>query len=70
MYLTDRKMGDNHSAPIPTLLSIIFAFISYITQGDFQGIVSIGAGIAAIGCGILGGYSHWLNIKEKRKKGL
>lgn len=70
MFLNESKMGEQHNAPVPTLLSMIFAFFSWVTIGEFQGIVSIVAGCIAIFCGILGGYSHWLNIKEKRKNGI
>lgn len=62
------KMGEHPTAGnVPSLASVILWFFSWITVDDAKGYVSIGAGIAAFVCAALGGYSHILNILEKRR---
>lgn len=68
MLLTENKMGENHNiGPIPALLSVLFAFFALITLDDVKVWLSIASAVAALFCAILGGYNHWLAIKEKRK---
>lgn len=67
--LKTNQMGESHNAgPVPFILSSIFAFFSFISLDEAKSWVSITAGIAAIGCGIWGWYSHHLKIKIQKQE--
>lgn len=49
-----------------SILSMISAFLTWISIKDVQAIVTLIGGGIAIVSGILGGILFWLSIKEKR----